>query len=369
MMRKSTDQGQTFSNPVTVARLNTKTNLGDLGLTYSNTNSSSFHTSVIPQAAVNPVTGDIYVVYADEPKNSIKDKADIFFAESTDGGATWSVPLRVNDDNTTNDQWNPAIAVTPDGSHVGIFWYDRRLDPANSLIDRFGEIATISGDTVGFLPNFRITDISFLPAFDQDSLLVAFGNTRYMGDYDMATADNNYFYTTWGDNRSGDAFFANQPDVRFAKIPVTGIGGADPPATLSGPSLPPKRPPTGATAPGKADLAGAAILLSAAGSTPPALGIAGWATASDGATPTAAVDGAIGPAGVTSAGLSGSSARDDGTQGQLLFARRGHRSYGGSGPTGLDAGQGLSLTEIDQLFATMPGSDGEVIRTDRTGDG
>jgi hypothetical protein len=44
-----------------------------------------------------------------------------------------------------------------------------------------------------------------------------------MGDYDQAVADNSYFYTTWGDNRLGDAFFANQPDVRFAKIPVTGL--------------------------------------------------------------------------------------------------------------------------------------------------
>jgi hypothetical protein len=45
-----------------------------------------------------------------------------------------------------------------------------------------------------------------------------------MGDYDQAVADNNYFYTTWSDNRLSDAFHANQPDVRFAKIPVGGEG-------------------------------------------------------------------------------------------------------------------------------------------------
>jgi hypothetical protein len=38
--------------------------------------------------------------------------------------------------------------VTGDGSHIGIFWCDRRLDPANSLIDRFGVIGTISGHTI-----------------------------------------------------------------------------------------------------------------------------------------------------------------------------------------------------------------------------
>src|SRR5262249_54375188 len=170
------------------------------------------------EAAVNGVTGDIYVVYPDQP-NGAADKADIFFTESTDGGKKWSKPTRVNDDATNNDQWFPALAMTPDGSHVGIFWYDRRLDPANNLIDRFGTIGTVSGHTVTFAPNFRITDVSFPPAFGQDPSI----NPTYTGDYDMATADNSYFYTTWGDNRLADAFFANQPDVRFAKIPVTGL--------------------------------------------------------------------------------------------------------------------------------------------------
>jgi hypothetical protein len=45
-----------------------------------------------------------------------------------------------------------------------------------------------------------------------------------MGDYDQAVADNNDFYTTWGDNRPGDAFHANQPDVRFAMVPVNWAG-------------------------------------------------------------------------------------------------------------------------------------------------
>jgi hypothetical protein len=219
LMSKSTDQGQTFSDPVIVTRLNTNGSPnGDLGLTYSNTNSSSFRAFVYPQEAVNPVNGDIYVVYNDKPKQGGDDKADIFFTMSTDGGNTWSTPLRVNDDVTTTDQWQPAIAFTPDGTHLFITWYDRRNDPTNdSLIDRYGVIGAISGHTLNFAPNFRITDVSFPPAFNQDPLVLP----TYMGDYDMATADNSYFYTTWGDNRNGDQWFANQPDVRFAKIPVS----------------------------------------------------------------------------------------------------------------------------------------------------
>jgi hypothetical protein len=224
-MRKSTDQGQTFGNEVIVTGLKTHGGNGDLGLTYSNTNSSMFRSNAYPQAAVNPVNGDIYLVYDDQPKGSA-DKGDIFFTMSGDGGNTWSKSIRVNDDTTTTDQWQPALALTPDGTHVFITWYDRRNDPTNdSLIDRYGVIGTISGHTVRFAPNFRITDISFPPAFGQDPLI----DPTYMGDYDMATADNNYFYTTWGDNRLGDNFFANQPDVRFAEIPV---GGESDPALV-----------------------------------------------------------------------------------------------------------------------------------------
>jgi hypothetical protein len=231
-MSKSTDLGATFSKPAIVAGLKTHGDNGDLGLTDSSGN--SIGTDAFPQAAVNPVTGDIYVVYNDQANGSA-DKADIFFIMSSDGGNTWSKPLRVNDDTTTNDQWFPALVMTPDGKHVGIFWYDRRLDPANNLIDRFGVIGDVSGHAINFRPNFRITDVSFPPAFNIDHPVV---RANYMGDYDSASADNSYFYTTWGDNRLLDAnnpAIANQPDVRFAKIPVGGL--ADTSVTVTSTAL------------------------------------------------------------------------------------------------------------------------------------
>jgi hypothetical protein len=221
-MRKSTDQGATFGDPVTVTGLKSGSYGGDLLLTDSG--GQPFTTNAFPQAAVNPVTGDIYVAFADQAKGSA-DKANISFTQSTDGGRKWSKPVQINDDLTNNDQWFPALAVTPDGSHVGLFWYDRRLDPANNLIDRFGAIGAVDGHTVTFGANFRITDVSFPPAFTywagtewhiQDPAL----RPGYMGDYDQAVADNDNFYTTWSDNRLANAFHANQPDVRLAKVPV-----------------------------------------------------------------------------------------------------------------------------------------------------
>jgi hypothetical protein len=236
VMCKSIDQGVTFGDPVTVMGLNTPYVNGDLFLTDSSGN--YFRTNACPQAVVNPATGDIYVAYNDQSQNN-HDKANIYFTESTDGDQKWSKPVQINDDLTNNDQWFPALAVTPDGSHVGLFWYDRRLDPANNLIDRFGAIGTVCGHTVTFGANFRITDVSFPPVFTYPTgsgwhIQDPVNRPGYVGDYDQATADNNYFYTTWSDNRLSDAFHANQPDVRFAKIPV---GWAEADSALAAPVL------------------------------------------------------------------------------------------------------------------------------------
>src|SRR5262249_50830941 len=154
----------------------------------------------------------IYVVYTDTGRNS-GDRADIFFTQSNDGGITWASPTVLNSDSAgggTADQWQPSIAVTPDGTHLFVSWYDRRNSgPGNGKIDRFGVIGSISGSTVSFGNNFQINDAgtSFPEVFGQDPIIVS----NYMGDYDQATADNSFFYSSWASNINSDATFANQP--------------------------------------------------------------------------------------------------------------------------------------------------------------
>lgn len=213
--RKSTDQGVSFASAVTVATLMTTGTNGNLNL------DSGFDTNSFPHAAVNPVLGDIYVTWNDDVAGA--DNSDVFMSWSSDGGATWAAATNISNifDSSTNDDYMPTLAVTPDGTKVLLAWYDRELDPKNLLIDRFGAIANATAGSLGFTFQFRISDVSWPPAFSQDPQM----EIQYMGDYDQAVADNSFFYTVWGDSRLGNLIHPNQPDVRFAKISVNGPGG------------------------------------------------------------------------------------------------------------------------------------------------
>jgi hypothetical protein len=225
-MRNSTNQGVTFSSAVTVTSLVTTGVNGDLGLTTSNApNSPSFRSNAFPQAVINSVSGNVYAIYND--KGAGTDKANIYFRQSSNAGTTWSAAVQINTDTTTTDQWQPTIAVTPDGAHLGVFWYDRSRDAANdSLIDRFGRIGTITHvngvDTVTWSAEFRYSSRQFPPVFGVDGSVAS----NYMGDYDQTAADNTWFYSTWGDNRTVNpeqTTVAPEPNVRFAKIAVNGL--------------------------------------------------------------------------------------------------------------------------------------------------
>jgi hypothetical protein len=75
--------------------------------------------------------GSIYVCFGDRRNGD----PDVFLLVSRDGGATWSKPLRVNNDALKNgkEQFFPWLAVDPADGSLNIAFYDRRgLDGANT---------------------------------------------------------------------------------------------------------------------------------------------------------------------------------------------------------------------------------------------
>lgn len=84
----------------------------------------SFMQIDIDRSPASPFVDRIYAIY-----NDLSDSGrdyDVFMVSSTDGGATWSSPLRVNDDVGVTNQLLPTLAVDQSDGSVNMSWYDSR---------------------------------------------------------------------------------------------------------------------------------------------------------------------------------------------------------------------------------------------------
>lgn len=107
----------------------------------------------IPAAAVDPVSGTIYVAWSSLRFRPGEHTNDIALVSSSDLGATWSVARRVNPYNAPEiDHWCPMIGVGADGAvHVA---YRQRIEHEVSLdlafsrvVDTFYQRSTDGGET------------------------------------------------------------------------------------------------------------------------------------------------------------------------------------------------------------------------------
>jgi hypothetical protein len=180
MEAKSTDGGVSFSNPVVVSLY--------VPLPSSHLANSLFRVNNNPTAAADDTSGNVYVAWADYQSGF----ANILLSRSLDEGVTWSKPIRVNDDSTTNDHFFPWMAV----SHglVNIVFYDRRLDPKNRLIDVFYAESADGG--ISWSPNLRVTDQQSDPA-----------NLNFIGDYIGIASNGTLAHPVWTDLRNVSALY------------------------------------------------------------------------------------------------------------------------------------------------------------------
>ncbi len=111
----------------------------------------SFRNFSLPIMAVGP-DGALYSTYAayrdaPKPQQDVDGKqADVLLVRSTDGGLTWSQPVKVNQDATNADQFQPYVVVRPDGD-LDVTFFDRRHDPENFFIDAFLARSSDQGKT------------------------------------------------------------------------------------------------------------------------------------------------------------------------------------------------------------------------------
>jgi hypothetical protein len=136
---KSTDGAVTF----TVAPTNIATNIVQPPFTYTNT---TFHDGILNSFATGPVkVQGHYPLYA-AWEDASSGVTNVLVSASFDEGATWTTPIRANDNGGATDVMQPLLHTTPDGE-VSLAFYDRRLPcPAAGTAD--ARAAAIAKDTV-----------------------------------------------------------------------------------------------------------------------------------------------------------------------------------------------------------------------------
>jgi hypothetical protein len=93
-----------------------------------------------------PTRGNVYVLASVNPPGP--DPMDVMFIRSTDGGATWSAPVRVNDDapDANSWQWFGTMSVAPNG-RIDAIWADTRTSGAENISEIFYSYSLDAGDS------------------------------------------------------------------------------------------------------------------------------------------------------------------------------------------------------------------------------
>jgi len=122
----STDAGLHWSPPINIANFVPMPGCGPEDVCDPDTQQPVRAGTNIPDLAVDPNNGTIYVVWADG-RFSGGSHPDVVLSKSTDGGKNWSTPVKVNQTTPAAAAFTPAVAVSGNGT-VGVNYYDFRAN-------------------------------------------------------------------------------------------------------------------------------------------------------------------------------------------------------------------------------------------------
>jgi hypothetical protein len=153
--------------------------------------------------AVDPSTGQtggyVYMLCSVDPDGT--DPMDVYFARSTNGGLSFSTPVRVNDDLGDAWQWFGTMSVSPDG-RIDAIWNDTR----NTGVSNRSELHYASSTDGGVTWS---ANVKLSPDFDS---WVGWPNQNKIGDYYDMVSDR------VGANLAWSATFNNEQDVYYLRI-------------------------------------------------------------------------------------------------------------------------------------------------------
>ena len=175
MFDKSTDGGVTWGSDVYVA---------DQAGGWDYNISGIYRANGMPVTACDrsssPYHGSIYVQWSDQRHGSLG--TDIFFARSTDGGATWGSTIQVNDDTSHRQHFFSWMTVDQTTGSIYVVFYDRRATTGDAT-DVYVARSTDGGST---WKNFKVSQSAFTP-----------NSGVFFGDYTNIAAQGGMAYPIW----------------------------------------------------------------------------------------------------------------------------------------------------------------------------
>ena len=177
-----------------------------------------------PSLAVDSRRGRVFVAFQDGRGGD----ADVLVWASTNHGATFGGPRRVNDNGPSDgtSQYLPRVAVAP-GGRLDVVYYDRRGDPDDVMNEVSLQSSSDGGASFG--PRRRLSTASF------DSR-IGFGGDRGLADLGSRLgliAGDDRVYAFWSDTRRGTRADVRQ-DVAVAVLDIAGPSALRSPLRVSG---------------------------------------------------------------------------------------------------------------------------------------
>ena len=142
-------------------------------------------------------SGNIYIVWTNigTPGTNSGTNKSVYIIRSSDGGSTWSTPIRVNQGAFLDEKasYFPWISCDPETGVLSVVFYDDR-DVSSAQNEVYAAYSTDAGNT---WTDFKVSDVAFTP-----SPIPGLASS-YMGDYLGITSKGGKVYPCWTDNRDG----------------------------------------------------------------------------------------------------------------------------------------------------------------------
>ncbi len=153
-----------------------------------------------------PNRGTVYVNYTDSISTT---DHDVKIIKSTNGGTTWSAPIRVNDDAAGKEQFFSWMTIDQATGFLYVVFYDRRNYTNNLTTDVFLAHSTDGGNT---WVNERISATSFTP-----------NSGEFFGDYTNVTAYNGHVRPIWARMDANTSVWTAIIDFPLGVNPVNNV--------------------------------------------------------------------------------------------------------------------------------------------------